>query len=122
MEIREIKFTDYFFDFYEQLDLKKQEKIDFLIRVLETQAIIPQKYVKHISGSDGIYELRLSTAQNEYRILFFFEEGSLIEGGKIVVLGNGFVKKSNKDYVKPVQQAEEIKAKYLNDLKSNQED
>ena len=122
MEIREIKFTGYFFDFYQELELKVREKIGFLLTILREQHNIPQKYVKHISGSDGIYELRLSIAQNEYRILFFFEEGSLIEGGKIVVLGNGFVKKSSKDYVKSVQKAEEIKAKYLDDLKSNQED
>jgi hypothetical protein len=116
-KIREVIFTSYFIAFYAKQSLKIQEKFDFLIEVLQSQPNIPQKYVKHITNSDGIYELRVSTQQNEYRVLFFFEEGSLIEGGKIVILGNGFVKKDNKDYNKAVELAEEIKHEYLNNLK-----
>jgi hypothetical protein len=41
----------------------------------------------------------------------------LIEGGRIVILGNGFTKKDNKDYKKAVEIAEKIKINYLNNLK-----
>jgi hypothetical protein len=116
-KLREVYFTSFFMAFYEEQSQKVQEKFDFLIEILQTQPNIPQKYVKHISNSDGIYELRVSSQQNEYRVLFFFEEGSLIEGGKIVILGNGFIKKDNKDYKKAVEIAEEIKNEYLKNLK-----
>jgi hypothetical protein len=119
--LREVRFTSFFLEFYEQQNAKIQEKFDFLIEILQTQPNIPQKYVKHITNSDGIYELRISSQQNEYRILFFFEEGSLIEGGRIVILGNGFAKKDNKDYKKAVEIAEKIKIDYLNNFKNDTE-
>ena len=56
---------------------------------------------------------------NKYRILFFFEEGSLIEGGKIVILGNGFIKKDKKDYKKAVSKAEFIKKEYFDEKKNS---
>jgi hypothetical protein len=117
--LREVRFTTFFLEFYENQNAKIQEKFDFLIQILQTQPNIPQKYVKHITNSDGIYELRVSSMQNEYRVLFFFEEGSLIEGGRIVILSNGFFKKDNKDYVKAVALAEQIKSDYLNNLKND---
>ncbi len=112
--LRTVRFTPYFMEFYEAQKAKIQEKFDFLIEILQTQPTIPQKYVKHLTNSEGIYELRVSSLQKEYRVLFFFEAGSLIEGGRIVILGNSFIKKDNKDYKKAVELAEKIKSDYLN--------
>ncbi|MFN0204342.1 MAG: type II toxin-antitoxin system RelE/ParE family toxin [Bacteroidia bacterium] len=100
--------------------MKVQEKIDFILFILETQIFIPQKYVKHITGSEGIYEVRVSVGSNEHRILFFFEEGDLISGGKIIILGNAFVKKDNKDYKKAVVLAEKIKEEYFEAMESEE--
>jgi hypothetical protein len=69
--------------------------------------------VKYIENSEGIYEIRVSVRSDEYRILFFFESSSLIEGGNVVILGNGFIKKDKKDYRKAVSIAEKIKKEYL---------
>lgn len=80
---------------------------------MATQHFVPIQYVKFIENSDGIYEIRVSVGSNEYRVLFFFETSSLIEGGKVVILGNGFIKKDKKDYKKAVAIAEQIKQKYL---------
>ena len=49
-------------------------------------------------------------------ILFFFASGSLVEGGKIVVVGNGFLKKDNRDYRRAVELAERIKLEYFAEL------
>ena len=112
--IRTIVFYEqYFLDFYKSVNLKVQEKIKFVLRILEKQSIVPVKYVKHIENSDGIYELRVSVGNDEYRILFFFESLSLVEGGKVVIVGNGFIKKDKKDYRKAVEIAEEIKKNYF---------
>lgn len=102
-KLREIKFyQSYFLEYYKAQSEKVQEKIDFILQVLETQHFVSDKYVKHITNSNGIYEIRISVGSNEYRILFFFESGDLISGGKIIVLGNGFMKKDTKDYKKAV--------------------
>ncbi|MBX2892876.1 MAG: type II toxin-antitoxin system RelE/ParE family toxin [Saprospiraceae bacterium] len=73
-----IFYKSYFRDFYDELDVRAKDKVDHAFLVLETQRNVPQKFVKHITGSSGIYELRASVGSNEYRILFFFESGSLI--------------------------------------------
>lgn len=116
--LRQVKFfKQYFLDFYTSLNTRVQEKIDYLLDVLATQPFVPSKYVKYIENSDGIYELRISISTNEYRILFFFESGSLIDGGKVVILGNGFIKKDRKDYKKAVEKAEAIKRDYFKENK-----
>lgn len=113
-KLREVKFyKSYFLEYYKAQSEKVQEKIDFILQVLETQHFVSDKYVKHITNSNGIYEIRISVGSNEYRILFFFESGDLISGGKIIVLGNGFMKKDTKDYKKAVQLAEAIKDAYF---------
>ncbi|MCC6461911.1 MAG: type II toxin-antitoxin system RelE/ParE family toxin [Saprospiraceae bacterium] len=111
-----IFYKTYFRTFYEELEERARNKIDYALLILQTQPIVPQKFVKHLSGSDGIYEARASVGSNEYRILFFFEKGSLIEGGKIVVVGNGFLKKDERDYRHAIELAECIKAEYFAEL------
>lgn len=115
-----IFFKRYFLDFYESLNPKTREKVEYVLFILQNQANVSANFVKHITNSDGIYEVRISIGSNEYRILFFFESGSLIEGGKIVVLGNGFLKKDNRDYKKAVRLAEEIKAQYFEDKEKSE--
>ncbi len=111
-----IFYKTYFRVFYDELDERARNKIDHTLLILETQPVVPQKFVKHIIGSAGIYEARTSVGSNEYRVLFFFESGSLIEGGKIVVVGNGFLKKSDRDYRRAIEVAEEIKSEYFAEM------
>ncbi len=119
-KIREITtYKSYFSDYYTIQNAKLQAKIDFVLYILETQHFVPDTYVKHITGSNGIYEIRVSTGSNEYRVLFFFENGDLISGGKVVILGNGFLKKANRDYKKAVQLAEAIKEVYFEEKVEN---
>lgn len=113
-----ILYKTYFIDFYSSLNNKIQEKIDFILEILATQSFVPQTYVKFIENSDGLYEIRVSVKNNEYRILFFFESSSLIEGGKIVILGNGFLKKDKKDYKNAINKAHQIKKEYFDENKT----
>ena len=117
-----IFYKSYFRDLYNDLDERAKNKIDYALLILENQPFVPQKFVKHISVSTGIYEIRTNVGSNEYRVLFFFESGSLIEGGKIVVIGNGFLKKSDRDYRRAVEIAEEIKIEYFTEIGSTDPD
>lgn len=68
---------------------------------------VPEKFLKHLKGTEGIYEIRIRTMKGSLRILSFFDNGSLI------VLVNCFVKKSKKVPVKEIKLAEKLKHEYF---------
>jgi hypothetical protein len=57
---REIRFYEnYFIDFYISLDSSIQEKIEYVFKVIRTMDKIPQKFLTHIEGTDGLYETNM---------------------------------------------------------------
>ena len=72
--------------------------------LLQTQERLPSKFVKHIR--DGLYELRIEWSGNIYRIFFCFDKGN------IVILFNGFQKKTQKTPEKEIKKALKLKAEY----------
>lgn len=84
----------------------------YLLSLLETEDRMPVKFIKHIS--DGIYELRLSYSGNIYRLFFIFDEGN------IVVLFNGFQKKTQKTPKTEIEKAKKIKEDYYEHKRNNQ--
>lgn len=106
-KVREVIFyKDYFFDFISTVSLKVKEKIDWTLKLLENIEHIPKEYLKHIEGTDGLYEIRVQLGSNIFRIFCFFDKG------KIVVLANGFQKKSHKTPKKEIEKALKIKTEY----------
>ena len=99
-----ITFGNYFDNFLKSLSEKEREKLDYGLVLLKTQDRLPVKFVKHIK--DGLYELRTEYNGNIYRVFFIFDEG------KIVVLFNGFQKKSQKTPAKEITKALKIKEEY----------
>lgn len=86
---RSIKtFGDYFYEFMDSLDEKTRKKINQGLLLLATQDRLSVKFVKSIR--DGLYELRTLWNGNIYRVFFIFDDGN------IVVLFNGFQKKTQK--------------------------
>lgn len=105
---REIKFyKKYFIEFYISLDSSVQEKIDYVLKVVKTVDLIPQKFLKHIAGTDGLYEIRIKKGSNIYRIFCCFD------AGRLVILFNGFQKKSQKTPKKEIHKALQIRDEYL---------
>ena len=103
--MREIlTFKRYFLDFYEAQEEDVKEKIDYALLLLKTQSRISTKFVKHIE--DGIFELRAERKGNIYRIFFIFDNGN------IVVLFNGFQKKTQKTPRTEIEMAKRIKKDY----------
>ena len=111
--IREIVFyKDYFDDFFETLTEKVKNKIDevlFMITILER---VPAKFLKSIEGSKGLYEIRVEYESNIYRIFCCFDRGNL------VVLFNGFQKKTQKTPNKELNKAEKIMTDYFIEQKT----
>lgn len=76
---------------------KEQEKVQYGLLLLKTQDRLSKKFVKYIK--DGIYELRTEYAGNIYRVFFIFDDG------QIVVLFNGFQKKTQKTPTNEIEKA-----------------
>ena len=104
MKRRIITFGKHFNEFITHLTSKEREKIDYGLVLLKTQDRLPQKFVKHIT--EGLYELRTEYNGNIYRVFFIFDEY------KIVVLFNGFQKKTQKTPKKEIDKAIMIKKEY----------
>lgn len=103
-ERRILVYKDYFLMFYRALDAGAQKKIDYVLDVLKMQERVSEKFVKYIK--EGIYEIRASHNGNIYRAFFIFDEGN------IVMLFNGFQKKSQKTPSKEIERAIELKKEY----------
>lgn len=97
----------YFEAFMATLKEKEQEKIQYGLLLLKTQDRLPKKFVKLIK--DGLYELRTEYNGNIYRVFFIFDNG------QIVVLFNGFQKKTQKTPPSEIEKALKIKEAYYED-------
>jgi putative addiction module killer protein len=106
-----ITFGDYYDDFMATLNTAEQKKVRYILDLLETEDRISTKFIKHIR--DGVFEIRIEYNSNIYRIFFIFDEG------KIVVLFNGFQKKTQKTPENEIQKALRIKDEYY-EYKQNQ--
>ena len=110
--IREIRFYEkYFIDFYLSLNSTVQEKVEYVFKVIRTVDVIPQKFLKHIESTDGLYEIRIKVGSDIYRVFCCFDEG------RIVILFNGFQKKSQKTPKKEIDKALKLKQEYFNKKK-----
>ena len=110
--IRELLFyKSYFLDFYFKQNQKTQVKIDFVLDLIRNIDRIPVKFLKHVEGTDGIYEIRIESFGNIFRILCFFDSN------RLVVLLNSFQKKTNKIPKKEVETSERLKKEYFKNKK-----
>ena len=110
--IREIiVFGDYFWEFYNSQTLEVQEKIDWVIGLVRTLRIVPEKYFEHLTGTDGIYEIRVKVGSNIFRIFCCFDKGNL------VILFNGFQKKTQKTPRQEIKKAKKLKQQYYENKK-----
>ena len=106
-----IAYKKYFLDFYQDQTNDVQRKIEWTLNLLRTIDRVPKKYFDHMTGTDGLFEVRVELGGNIFRIFAFFDKGNL------VVLGNGFQKKSKKTPKTEIEKALKIKAEYENERK-----
>jgi phage-related protein len=109
---RQIIFHErYFIDFYLEQNEKVQEKIEYVFLILRTVQNVPKKFLDHLTGTDGLFEIRIEFESNIYRIFCCFDKGNL------VVLFNGFQKKSQKTPKKEIDLALRLKNEYFDSKK-----
>ena len=105
--IRELYFSDEFTEFYEKLQDKVKAKFEHTMDIIRTEYVLNTKFVKHLENTD-LYEMRVSVNFNEYRTILFAVDNDNIILSKRILLLNGFLKKSTKDYSKQIKVAKQI--------------
>ena len=111
--MREIDITTECLEFIDSQDQRVIDKFFQLIEVIGEVRVVNTNFVKKLQSSK-FYELRIK-AGNEYRVVIFaIDHMNFNECSRAVCL-NGFLKKSNKDYIKAIKRAERILEDYLNE-------
>ena len=104
-----VSYKNYFKDFLLEQPQKVQDKIFKIIEIIEYQERIPEKFLKHIEGQKGLYEARIMLGSNIWRVFCFFDDG------KLVVLLNGFQKKTQKTPNSEIEKAVSLMKEYYNE-------
>jgi len=102
-------YRNYYLDFFENLDNDVKRKFNWTLKLIATVQKVPYKYFKHIENSSGLFEIRVEVGSNIYRVFSFFDKNQL------VILINGFQKKSQKTPRREIELAEKLKKQYFDE-------
>jgi phage-related protein len=94
-------------DFLDSLSSKQARKVAWVLRLVEELEIVPKQYFKKMVNTEDLWEVRVRTGSNIFRLLGFFD------GAKIVVLSHAFQKKTQKTPLRAVKLAEERRRDYF---------
>lgn len=100
---RDLIFSPEYIEFEQSSSPRIREKLRYAVSILETVQPIPTKFVKKLTNTD-FYELRI-TVDKEVRVILFSADNENINLASSIVLLNGFIKKSTKDYNKEIAKA-----------------
>ncbi len=100
----------YFINFYSLQRPRVRNKILKTIKLIEDLRIVPNKFLKHITGTIGLYEIRVKVGSDIFRIFCFFDSDNLI------ILINGFQKKTQKTPDSEIKKALQLKSEYENEI------
>jgi phage-related protein len=101
-----VAYKNYFEDFLKKQNRKVQNKIYKILEAIETLEKVPERYLKHLKGTNGLYEARIQLGSNIWRVFCFFDRG------RLVILLNGFQKKTQKTPKKEIDKAVKLMKQY----------
>lgn len=106
-KVREVvEFENHFSEFLKQQPIKVQNKIFKIIEAIETLERVPSNYLKMLVGTNGLYEARIQLGSDIWRVFCFFDNG------KLVILLNGFTKKTQKTPKNEIEKALQLMQNY----------
>jgi phage-related protein len=94
-------------EFLDSLDGKQAQKVAWVLELIESIERVPKQYFKKLENTDGIWEVRVQSGNNAFRLLGFWDMG------KFVILCHAFAKKSQEVPLKEINLAEERKRDYF---------
>lgn len=83
------------------------DKVLWVLGVVQDMQVVPSQYFQKLSGTSGLWEVRIQHGGNEFRLLGFFD------GLSAVVLVSAFSKKTQKTPPHEIELAETRKRDYL---------
>lgn len=104
-----IAYKRHFLDFYEPQPGNIQKKIEWTLNLIRIFKQVPEKYLKHVEDTNGLYEIRVEAGKHCFRIFSFFDKGD------ILILVNAFQKKDQKTPRKEIIKALRIMEDYYNE-------
>ena len=100
-------YENHFWEFYNSQSQKVQDKIDWSIGLVRNLRTVPKTYFEHLTGTDGLWEIKAKQGSNIFRVFCCFDEGNL------VILFSGFQKKTQKTPKREIRKAERLKKEYF---------
>ena len=101
----------HFIEFYQDQDEKVKHKIQYVLELIKQVEKVPEKFLKHLTGTSRLYEIRIEYKSNIYRIFCCFDKGELI------VLFNAFQKKTQKTPSNELDKAVALMKEYFENQK-----
>lgn len=94
-------------EFLDSLTGKQAQKVLWVLQLIEELETVPRQYFKKLVNTEDIWEVRIQFGNNIFRLLGFFENG------KLLILTNGFAKKTQKTPAREIELAVRRKHAYL---------
>ena len=111
-KVREIiAYKNYFEDFLQKQPIKVQNKIFKILEAIQILERIPTTYLKLIAETKGLYEVRIQVGTDIWRVFCFFDSG------RLVILLNGFQKKTQKTPENEIEKAIRLMREYYENKK-----
>jgi phage-related protein len=102
-------YKNYYPDFFKTLKPEVKKKFNWTLELISVIENVPDKYFRHMTGTTGLFEIRVEVGTDVYRVFSFFDKGELI------ILVNGFHKKSQKTPAREIELAEKLKQEYFHE-------
>jgi len=100
-------------EFLDSLTGKQAQKVLWVLQLIEELDVIPRQYFKKLVDSEGIWEVRIQFGNDIFRLLGFFD------GGTLLILTNGFAKKTQRTPTQEIALAVRRKEDYLSRRKNS---
>lgn len=94
-------------EFLESLNAKQAQKVAWTLKAVRELERVPSSYLKKLDGTDDIWEVRIEFSGDAFRLLGFWD------AGRLIVLTNGFAKKTEKTPAREIVLAEQRRRDYL---------
>ncbi len=95
-------------EFLNSLTSKQAQKVAWVLKLIEDLPKVPTSYFKKLVNTEDIWEVRVKSGNDIFRLLGFFD------GSKLIVLDHAFQKKTQKTPRQAIKTAEERKRDYFN--------
>ena len=86
---------------------KQAQKVIWVLRLIEELDVVPSQYLKKLINTEDIWEVRVQFGGNIFRLLGFFD------GSTLLLLTNGFAKKTQKTPRQEIELATRRKNEYM---------